>query len=321
MTILIAFLFFVIYQLLIPFPAHSENLLSPHLLEPEAYSETYSIVVTDKSVGYIKVELAISNLGLGDQNAMCRIDHLGPDFQWSADELYGREDWQFDPKGTLVVGSCSLDVATGAPIVKVDLNDRSFRIMFANPLKEVIPKNHLIVTGDRFFNQHILLAWSSVILVTSKVGEEEFHSTGHGMIHRFWTTAWPPELAEYWIRAYHLGSGGSFSLFAWKPLEKNGMNGFVLFPDGAIPAVIEECNLLNEHPEEYNIRVVAGKSSFEIKTDHRLSRHAPIEQLGAFKFLITPWLGNPVTQTFSATMSSAGSTVQEQVFFELTTLD
>ncbi len=321
MKILIAFGFIFIYQLSIVSSGLADNLLTPHLLEPEAYSETYSVFVKEESGIYIKIELAISNLGLGDQNAMCRIVQLGTGLHWSDEELYNRKDWQFDQKGILTIGTCILDITSGTPMIKVELNHRSFQLRFENPLEEVLPDNHLITAGNRFFNQHVLLPWSPVELTISKPSEKDFKSTGHGVIYRFWTTAWPSDLAEYWLRLYGVGAEGTFLLFAWKPIGKSGMEGFILFPDRVNPVTIENCALLNNKPGNYFVKAEAGKRHFEITTDQRFDRHAPVEQLGAFKFLIAPWLGNPVTQTFSATMESVDSIVRGQVVFELTTLD
>ena len=276
--------------------------LEPHLLQPEAYSETYGFVFSMDENSHLVVQLSVSNLGLGDQNGMCRILYLHNGKSWSFDALYNNEMWSFTPPASLEMGTCRMSLKGDSLELSAELNKSTFAATLHGNINVVEPPNHLIQTSDGFFDQQILVRWGKAILTVDMEDQPPIESAGFGCMYRFWVTALPPELAYRWIKVFGLDETGADLLVVRFPPKQEKAIGWNWFAHSNLPTPAQQ---LEYDGKVIKIETSAGKYIITLK--EQLDRHAPVENIGFWGFLVESWIGNPVTYTYLATIQSPSS--------------
>ncbi len=286
--------------------------IKPHLLEPEAYSETYGFVFSMDESTHLVVQLSVSNLGLGDQNGMCRILYLNGAKSWSVDALYDSEMWRFIPPGFLEMGTCNMNLTDDSLELSAEFSEFRFKAVLHATVKAISPPDHLIKTSDGFFDQQILVRWGKAKVSVEMENQPRVTSAGYGCMYRFWVTALPPDLAQRWIKVFGLDQGGADLLVVRYPSKKDQPIGWNWFSRAQSPTPIMG---LDYDGKVIEVDTVAGQ--YLITLTRQLDRHAPVENIGFWSFVIESWIGNPVTYTYLATIQSPSSDQLKTVLVEV----
>ncbi len=287
--------------------AQVSSSLKPHLFDEEAYSETYALVFTIDKDKHLIIQLSVSNLGLGDQNSMCRILYFNKEETWTAESFYDREMWTFKPPAFLKIGSCKFEIKKKVLEVFARLDGRQFKAILYSDINYTQPPNHLIKTADGFFDQQVLIHWGKAEVMIDLPDRQTFKANGFGCMYRFWVTALPPDLFRRWIRVYGLNAHGSNLIMARFSPSEAPPTGWAWLSNSPEPGFLESIDLII--PKNKNPIIVgkAGGIRFLITLQQLLQRHAPVEDIGVLGHLMRPWIGNPVTYTYKAMLRITGS--------------
>lgn len=278
--------------------------LAPEMRDEEAYSETWTVVLQLTGGTYIQVQLAVSNLGLGDKNAACRVLVVEGEDTWTANEYRELPDWGFRPPTRLEVGSCFIDGAESTR-VHAEVGGGTVDVTLGAKMQAVAPPGHRIETEDGFFEQKILLRHASAKVFYRTPDNEERRARGFGTIDHFRVTALPSDLARRWVRLYSLTASGAFLLMARDP------------PDAAQPAIGWAWPAASSRPlplgasslhaveGQWRLEARAGGATWTAVPAGHLFRYAPLEQFGFVGWVAGTLLGNPATHTFRVKLMGA----------------
>ncbi|GEM_PF-3403893 len=284
-----------------PAEGAAAGLLKPHLHKADAYSEVYSLVLELEDGGHAQIELAVSNIGIGDNNAMCRAFVVNGRRSWKFASIIKPKDWRYTAPDNLRIGRCSIDYRAGVlrvvgrgrggtltATVKTKLSSRSF-------------PGHRIVTKGGFFDAERLLhnAVANVSMSPSKAGVGV--TQAQATMHRFWVTAPPSELASRWVRVFGLGKTSTLIVHARELPGRKGARGAISASPNHRFVALKGLKLRRVGTRRI-LTIGVGKSRYHVRLGKRLFRHAPLEDAGVIGRIIRMFVGNPVTETFRATL-------------------
>ncbi len=297
-------LFAILYLCFIACFFHTVNLavaspLEPHLLSPEAYSENYIAVFELENGAHMQIQLALTNIGVGDQHSMCRVLYIDQDNTWNEQKVFNKEQWDFSPPGNLTFGSCQIMAEDQSTSLVAQVNGIKVETSFAQPLNPSQGPGHRIDTGDGFFDLDILLPWAPVKLNVDVPEHPARAIKGNGCIYHFWVTAWPGDLARKWVRIFGLWENGAFLVMSHFPPDGGPGMGAIWLPGGDEPVALESIELKSGESDVLLFKTMKGQA-FQFDIQQQLFRHAPLEDLGFLGRIIRLFMGNWVTRTYRA---------------------
>jgi hypothetical protein len=312
-------LFFIFFILIPQLTRADDSPIAPHLLKPEAYSETYTAVLELGEEMHIQIQLVITNIGIGDQFSMCRVLFIDDKDAWNDELVFDRSGWSYDPAGRLEIGKCSLAVEQDTTLLYAEVERGSVQVKLPGSLKPVKPPGHLITAGSEFFDLQILMPWSQVEVRLDLREQPSLMVKGYGCMYHFWVTAWPYDLARQWVRVFGMSADGAFIVMAHYPTEKNEPpRGSVWIPGAPAPVAFDA--MQREHTGEGTqiLNVVSGKRVHRLFIEKELYRHAPLEDLGFLGRVIRVFIGNWVTRTYRASLLIHDNSSPVQAIVEIT---
>ncbi len=256
----------------------------------ESWSETWTAIADLSDGSYALVQYLFTNAGFGDGNAACRAlwvpaggagvngaDKAGSD--WTATET------QVD------VADCSLRVADGqtrftavTDAVTLDLTlDREARAHQA-------PDGRVVASDGTWYTSEVLVPWAEATVVTS--GRT---LTGMGYLDHTRSTTMLPKIATGWYRFRGYYGDTVFLVQARMPADGGAAVGWTWGTGGT--SALSDFTVLSTAPVTLAVgdaQVVAGEQLFQYK---------PAEQYGLLGDLAKPFVGDPTTTTYRATMS------------------
>src|SRR4051812_40265043 len=96
--------------LMLPSLAYAGTNLRPQVRSSELYGEMFTFVSDLDDGTYVLLQLAVTNLGPGSANGLCRALVVRPGQKpWTDDIRVGHDDWHWTggPEEKLSVGTCS----------------------------------------------------------------------------------------------------------------------------------------------------------------------------------------------------------------------
>jgi hypothetical protein len=293
--------------------------LAPHLLKPEIYSEVYQAVLDLSEGVHIQVQLAISNIGIGDQNSMCSLLYIDNTESWNRERVFGRSGWSYEPPGNLKVGDCYISAGGGSASVYAEIDDAAVEVSFPGGLQAVQPPGHRIEAGKDFLDSQILIPWSKAEVRLDLDEQPERFVSGHGCMYHFWVTAWPNDIARKWVRVFGMNDDGAFTMMSRFPPEKDGeATGSIWAPGAPAPVAFDSLEIEASDEMIKTLSISSGGAVYRLVLQKELYRHAPMEEAGIFGRLISVFIGNWVTRTYQARLEVPGQDGRGHAIVEIT---
>ncbi len=306
-SLLLTACFFILF-VFIPQNAYPEDSpLAPHLLKPEAYSETYHLVLELEENVHIQIQLAITNIGIGDQFSMCRALFIDEKETWNDERVFDRSGWEYKPPGDLKIGNCLISAKEKSISIVAEVDNLNVDVQLSRGFRPVKPPGHLIEAGKHFFDLQILMPWSPAEVRFDLRGQAERSINGYGSMYRFWVTAWPADLARQWVRVFALDNDGAFILMSHYPPKKDlAATGSVWIPGAPGPVALDSMHMEINSAGNKTLSIMSSKTISRLSLQKELYRHAPLENLGFLGSIIRVFIGNWVTRTYRALLEIEG---------------
>lgn len=290
----------------------SRDALDPSLIGAETFSESFTLIADLERDVYLQVQLAVSNFGIGDGKGGCRLllidGERGP---WAVAAQVDREEWAFRDEGvpTLEIGECRL---TGGPQTEVHARFArgEIRLRLASSIRPVRPLDRRMQVGDSFYESDVLIPWAPAEARIQLEGAEPRVLRGHGYGDKSRSTALPAKLADRWVRFRGLAESGSVLILARFPGSGEPVDGWVWAQDEGRPVALAGMRSLGPADPDGGLRLEATSAQgdvFRIAIERELYRFAPLEQRGLLVRMLRRVVGNPVTYTYRAVSTRAGS--------------
>jgi len=280
--------------------------LMPRPLPPEAWSETWTTLVQGADGTLVRFELAISNLGPGDQHGGCRLVVVEPDgTTWRSELVTESGGWSHaaGPPEQLVIGPCRAEAAGGL-VVQAGEGGTTARVeVAARPFLVEPPATRVDLGRGDIFDEAVLVPWApATVSLSGPSGPRTLEGTAS--VDRYRVTLMPDQLAEVWVRFRGLGEGPPLLLEARVTPEGRPDEGFAWWADGPGPGVLESLSVdlrpgASKVPA-WDVRVSSQGRELVITSGPQLTRYAPVEGHGVFTLLAKVMVGNPVTRTYRA---------------------
>ncbi len=292
----------------IPGNAYPDNFpLAPHLLEPEAYSETYHAVLELEKGIHIQIQFAITNIGIGDQNSMCRVLFVDEKDAWNAERIFGRSGWTFRPPGQLEIGNCYITAEKDSTTIFAEVENGSVEVKLSEPVSPTKPPGHLIQVGKDFFDFQILMPWAQAAVRFDLKELPARIVKGYGCMYHFWVTAWPADLARQWVRVFGMSAEGAFIVMShYPPGKKEPPSGSIWVPGAPDPVAFDSMQMENSPDGNQTLSISSNNVTYHLFLHKQLYRHAPLEEAGFLGRIIRLFIGNWVTRTYRALLEVPG---------------
>jgi hypothetical protein len=293
--------------------------LAPHLLDPEAYSETYHTVLELEEGIHIQIQFAITNIGIGDRNSMCRVLFVDEKDAWNAERLFDQTGWTFKPPGHLEIGSCYITAEEDATTIFAEVENGRVAVKLSEPISPTKPPGHLILAGKDFFDFQILMPWAQAEV---RYDSKEFSTRsvkGYGCMYHYWVTAWPGDLARQWVRVFGMSADGAFIVISHYPPGKNEpATGSIWLPGEPGPVAFDSLQMENTTKGNQSLAISSNNVTHRLVLHKQLYRHAPLEQVGFLGRIIRLFTGNWVTRTYRAMLEVPGRDGSVPAIVEIT---
>ena len=296
----------------------SASPLKPHLLEPEAYSEVYTVFLELDNGVHAQIKLAVSNIGVGDGNGMCGILYIDEQGAMNAGSRFSKKDMDFSVSDRLKIGTCSIVLTKNKIRVQALVKQNSIDVELLRKMQVIQPPGHLIQTEDGFFDQQLLLQWAPIRLKAKIENRSAVETTGYGCIYHYWVTALPQALASNWIRVFGVAKEGAFYLNARFLPKSQEVSGSLWMPGDKSPVTLQGAQLVWKDKKRYKIKFLYKGKRYGLLLTRQLFREAPVEQAGVvLGGLIKMIVGNPVTYTYRASFDPGVAGLPARVIAEV----
>ena len=318
-----------------PVPA----LLKPTILKEKSYNEVFTINAFGDDQTFVQVQLAVTNLGIRDKNALVKILllHEG-EKPTKGNTHYEQKDWSYteDSTPTLTVGRCSFIQRSKSVECNASLDNVNIHLIIdgqPTPLKT--PHTSFGATdgirsqtrNSKFYEYEILLPWTrSKITVTT--GQTTRTITAFTMLDHARSCGMPRDVSSGWV-TFRGEKGTEFLLANFRlPPEKNAtVEGWIWRNSSTAPTPCSGLTIVKNPACASN----GAAASYTISPDNRLFtlssnqllfRYSFIDELGPFLGPIVQMvIGDPVTRYYSAVATFTDKTPPIKGVLELMSIE
>ncbi len=295
----------------VPEIAHAQA-LKPNVLDDGDFSESWTAIADLEDGTYVQVQLAISNIGPGDRNGVCRVLVAEPGKKaWSQAITVDSDEWSYK-KGTLKIGACSAK-ASGNLEIRAPLGGGKATLVLASKPSRFRPPGYKLTPGDDFYQSEIMVPNASASVALTLPGQKTRKLSGQGYADHTRSTALPDQLAQRWVRVRALRAANPLLLLGRRPVGGGGWQGWAWQP-GKEPVKLASFSLKG-HTKAWTVNYSAGALRGTVTTSKQLFRHAPVEDHGWIGSVVGAVVGNPVTYTYRGRLDQANSPAIVEVSF------
>ena len=288
--------------------AHA-GVFEPQPLSDEAYGESFTAIADLNDGTYVLLQYVFTNAGFGDGKAACRglVVGAGKSGQNSA-ARFDRDEWSYTAQGNrLAVGSCELSSQGGKTRFKVKTKELSIDLTLgASPRRVRPPKHRVKVDSDAFYESEVLIPWAEAsAVVNSKSASGTLK--GMGYLDHTRSNTRLPKIASRWLR-FRGFKGTKRLLLEIRYDPKGRATGWQWLEGTPKPAALSLTGLkLNAKRDAVSLNSAVGT----LTTSSVIYRYRPAKEWGMLGRLAKPWVGDPETRTFRASLTlSDGQTIQ-----------
>jgi len=290
----------VVAGLLLASPARADGVLTPEILAAETYAESFT-AITDLDDGtFLLLQVAFSNVGLGDGHGACRLLWVTPD-GGSTNDVGGvdRSEWR-STGSQLSVGGCTLTDGE-AFTFSARLEERQAELRIPRPLQPRTPPGARVDAGDRFFESELLIADAPVSArLSSPAGERTV--AGRVVVDHTRSTALPPQVARGWAR--FRGMRGDRPVLIEVRFAPDGLPvGWIWWRGETAPAPLPRA--LPSESADGHLTIQTAQGTLTMVPGRELYMYRPVAELGRIGVLARPFIGDPTTTTTRGTLLNA----------------
>ena len=255
----------------------------------ETWSETWTAIADLADGSYVLVQYLFTNAGFGDGNAACRALWVpkGSAGTNSADKAGG--DWTASD-GQLDVGDCSLSIAGGVTRFSAVTDDLTVELTLDKEARTRSAPDGRIDVDGAFFQSEVLVPWAA-----ATVEVQGRTLTGMGYLDHTRSTTMLPKIAAGWYRFRGYYGDTVMLVQARLPASGGAAQGFVWSVDGV--TALSDFTVVGHAP----IALAVGDA--QLVAAERIYQYKPAEQYGMLGDLAKPFVGDPTTTTYRATMT------------------
>ena len=303
-------LLFLVIFITIPvtFAGIPSSIIKPSLIDDEFYSETFTLFADMDNGQYLYAQIGVSNIGPGDQNGLCRIMIFRPgENSINKSVLFKRSQWHFKdkPLATLTVGLCSLTLDESNQLsFHGHIENTSVHIKLDGSVQNnITPLSAIKKDNGQYFSE-ILIPWSSATASSNIDDDKEHILNGFGYADHSVSTLLPADLASQWIRFRGINDVDSHLLLIQYPNETSDPVGWV-WKQNESPQTILKMKKNKAKMPFINIAMSNNKlDKYAINAQQLIYRQAPLEEKGLLGKVLSKFIGNPVTYTYRASMTT-----------------
>ena len=284
------------------------SFLKPVLLNDEFYSETFTIFADLNDGSYVYAQVGVSNIGPGDQKGLCRIMIFHPLKKTvNHSVIVDRSKWfyQAKPNPTLKVGTCELSLTKNQQLrFSGQLNQSQLQIQLQTNTeqKKHLPFSQIASDNSRYLSD-IIIPWGKAQAWDNNLSSEKRQINGYGYADHSISTFLPADLARRWIRFRGINQAKSHLLLV-RYADDDFHPQAWLWRQNNKPEIIHQVQQNNmQKLPAIDVQSISGE--YKIKAVNLIYRHAPLEENGFLAKVLSKLIGNPVTYTYRATLSSS----------------
>ena len=290
--------------------AGPEAHLKPVVLEQDEYAESFTFIADLDDGTYVQLQLAVTNLGPGERTGACRALVARPDKPvWTENKRFDHDEWRHLKKPgveRLEVGPCSVESGAGTE-VKVVLAEARVTLSFPKPLAPVAPPSDTLTIGKRQHRTWLLQPFTRVRAALALPGQSPLELSGGGYADHSRGNVATKSLARRWLRFRGLRGEPRVLLLARESIE-GGFDPAWIWIEGSAPRPFERFSLARTGTKKAPgwTAALSGSLEAQLSSTSLLYRYAPVEELGALGWLVSPVVGSPVTYTHRAELKLQG---------------
>lgn len=274
---------------------------APSPLDVDLYGETFSMVFDLDDGTYVLLQMAVTNMGPGDRNGICRYIHVPAGGAAETDgKTYDAAEWKVEGS-RFTIGPCTLDEGE-AVRMSVVVGEMSIEAGLSARAKGVAPPNHGAKTADGFYEMEVLVPSAAAEVQISSRGSTK-RLAGRGFMIHSRSTDTPGAIARRWARFRATGEGRVHLAQIRFPADGGAPSGWSWAPPGD-PSPVTEAKVGSKPGPEFMVVAKTASGPWRIRTRKLLYRDAPLERHGWLGTLLGKVLGNPVTHHFRAELAA-----------------
>lgn len=302
------YLLILFLQISVTAANEKHSLLKPVLLNDEFYSETFTLFADLNDGSYVYAQIGVSNIGPGDQKGLCRIMVFHPQEKTiNHSIIVDRSKWSYQaqPNPSLKVGRCRLSLTKNHQLsFSGELENAHLQIQLQANLaeKKHLPFSQIGDASNRYISD-IIVPWGKAKAWDYHLSSEKSQMNGYGYADHSISTFLPADLARQWIRFRGINQAKSHLLLVRYANDSFNPQAW-LWRQNNKPEIIHQLQQYNmKNLPTIGVQSTSGK--YTIKAENLIYRHAPLEENGFLAKVLSKLIGNPVTYTYRATLSSS----------------
>ncbi|MEE2755454.1 MAG: hypothetical protein VYA30_02280 [Myxococcota bacterium] len=282
------------------------QVLKPRPINAEAYGESYTAIAHMTDGTYLLIQYVFTNAGWGDRKAACRILHV-PNGSKGTNEAarFDKDKWSYSANGNqLNVGSCFLTSSAGETTFHAKTESMSATLKLSAPsVATRAPGHKITVDDDEFYQSEILIPWTAARAeITTSAGKRSV--SGHGYLDHSRSNTRLPKVAQQWVR-FRGFVGADQVLIEYKKDADGKPTGWIWKKSVGKPkAVPQSAYDVKKFGSGLKLATAVGT----IKTQKTLYAYRPAKEWGLLGKMAKPWVGDPITTTYAATLVNQDGT-------------
>ncbi|MEE2789360.1 MAG: hypothetical protein VX589_18625 [Myxococcota bacterium] len=280
--------------------------LKPNPVSDEAYGESYTAIADLKDGSYVLTQFVFTNAGFGDGKAACRGLVVRAGGQGVNDaKRFDKDEWQYVSNGNVLkVGECALASKNGQTTFSVKTEKLTIDLLVEASAKAVKPPHHRVTVGDdEFYTSEVLIPWAKVT-ASVKTPAGKIVSTGQAYLDHTRSNTRLPKVAKKWLRfrGFH---GARPCLLALRfPPKAGALKGWIWTGRAGGPMGVKATDVsIDDTRSSPSVKVKTTAGVLASKTTSVVYRYRPAKEWGLLGRLAKPWVGDPETSTFKATLT------------------
>ena len=276
------------------------QVLKPRPISVEAYGESYTAVASVDDGGYLLIQYVFTNAGWGDGKAACRILLVEPGAKGRNEAArFDKDEWRYQAStNELKVGKCSLKTTAGKTTFYANTKTIEAALEIDASVKATKTPGHRIkVDSDEFYESEVLIPWAAAT-VTIKRGGQSAPRRGFAYLDHSRSNTRLPKAAKQWLR-FRGFRGAKQVLLEYRQPPEGRTVGWHWSPGGQPEQATGTLAIKFQGSQE---RPTVSTALGTITTQKKLYAYRPAKEWGMLGKIAKPWVGDPVTTTYAATL-------------------
>lgn len=283
-----------------PAAAQGNATFVPTTSDDGDYSESWTAIADLQDGTYVQLQLAVSNIGPGDLNGVCRALVVAPSAKaWTGAKTVDDDAWEASKDKGLRIGRCKASVQGKTMRYTARVGGGSVEVVLSAAPRPKRPPQSKLTVDDATYTTELLTPWAPAKVTVNLPGAASKTLTGTGYADHTRSLLLPGPLARKWVRLRALGASGSVLMLARYPAGKGGPRGWVWRQEDARWAPLKTLKLTRKG-KAWAIDFATADHRWSVTTTRQLYRHAPVEEHGVLGSVVGAVVGNPVTYTHRA---------------------